>query len=226
MPFIYLDSTNPGTLDALSPIPAPPLSSVYGVSKYLSPWGLRATNTITSGLGHYPWPGVYYVPIKVDTTSTYDRVAIGLIDSSSIGGETFTYDLGLYDDNNEYPGDKLATFGSIAITSSTAAGNQLITINQQLTANNLYWLAIGITRTNFVGAPLLPTPAMSILVGDFANYRKSGSYSPASGGTTGIAWMEQFASYSGTLPTSAEATWQDGSQAVAHIPMIGLRRSA
>lgn len=231
MPFQYLDASTlnvgPHVSDAFTAIPVPPLDTVYGVQKYLSPWGLRATNTFQSaGSGHFPFNLIMFVPIKVDTTSTYDRIGFGLTSASSIGAETWTYNLGLYDDNGGYPGDLLTDFGSIAITSSSAAGNKLITISQQLTANTLYWLAIGGSRTNSGSQPYSVTPFFASIVGDFINYRKSGTYSPASTSTTGIGWVEQLSSYAGTLPTSAASSWTGNSGSCGIVPTVGLRRSA
>lgn len=226
-PFVYLDTTTltvaPAVSDSRTVIPIGPLT-LGGQPRYITPWGHRIT-TYFNNLQHLPFDHIAFYPLQVNTTSTYDRIGIGVIANNASLVRTFTYDIGLYSDNNGYPGNLITDFGSVSVSSATGASNQLITINQELTANTVYWLAMGVTTDDPTTQPYGFTPYLASLLGDFKNMKGSviGQSSPLSSAPAGLVFVEQFSSYTGTLPASAAGTPAVGA---AGYPLIGLRRSA
>lgn len=211
-----------GGLDAFATIPSPATTAEVSAPFWLSPWGLRTSNNFNQ-TSILPYKAISYVPVRVDVTSTYDRIGIGLI--STYGGtDTWTFRLGLYDDNDGYPGTRLADYGTLTVSSATSTGNKLITIDQELEGEKLYWLAIAQT-TNAAGGPVYgASPALGNITGDFKNYRKL-YYSPASSATCGICWQEQMFSSDGTLPSAAASDWTATAGVGGRVPQIGLRRA-
>lgn len=226
-PFVYLDTTTltvaPAVSDSTTVIPVGPLT-LGGQPRFITPWGNRIT-TYFGNLGHVPFDHIAYYPLQVNTTSTYDRVGIGVTANNASLVRTFTYDIGLYSNNNGYPGNRITDFGSVTVSSATGASNQLITINQQLTQNTVYWLAMGVTTDDPSTQPYSFTPYLASLLGDFKNMKGSniGQSSPNSTAPAGLVFVEQFGSYTGTLPASAAGTPSLG---LSGYPLIGLRRSA
>ncbi len=225
-PFVYLDTTTLTTTtvaDSTTVQKVPPLL-LAGQPRFLTPWGHRITTYFTN-LGHVPFDHIAYYPIQVDTTSTYDRVGIGVVANNASLTRTFTYDIGLYSNNNGYPGDRLTDFGSVTVDNTIGVSSRLITISQQLTANTVYWLAMGVTTDDPTTQPYGFTPYLASLLGDFKNMKGSniGQSSPSSTAPTGLVFVEQFGTYGGTLPASAGGTPALG---LCGYPLIGLRRSA
>lgn len=226
MPYLYLDTSKLATTtvsDSTAVIKVPPLT-LGGQPRYLTPWGERIT-TYVPQLGHVPFNHVAYIPIQVDTTSTYDRIGIGVNATNASLVRTFTYSLGLYSNNNGYPGTRLADYGSVTVNSSTGYSNQLITISQELTANTVYWLAMGVTTDDPSTQPYTYTPFLVSLLGDFKNMKGTniGQASPVSTAPAGLVFVEQFGSYSGSLPSASAGTPTLG---LSGYPLISLRRSA
>jgi hypothetical protein len=225
-PFIYLDTTTLTTTtvsDSTTVQKVPPLL-LGGQPRFLTPWGNRIT-TYFGNLGHLPYDHIAYYPIQVDTTSTYDRIGIGVVANNASLVRTFTYDIGLYSNNNGYPGNRITDFGSVSVSSATGASNQLITISQQLTANTIYWIAVGVTTDDPTTQPYGFTPYLASLLGDFKNMKGSniGQSSPSSTAPAGLVFIEQFGTFGGTLPASAAGTPSLG---LSGYPLVGLRRSA
>lgn len=226
MPFVYLDTTKLATTtvaDSTTAQKVPPLT-LGGQPRFLTPWGHRIT-TYFPQTQHVPFDHVAYFPIQVDTTSTYDRIGIGVSSNNASLVRTFTYDIGLYANNLGYPGTRIADYGSVTVNSSTASSNQLITISQELTANTLYWLAMGVTTDDPSTQPYSYTPYLASLLGDFKNMKGSniGQASPVSTAPAGLVFVEQFGSFGGTLPSAAAGTPALG---LSGYPLIALRRSA
>jgi hypothetical protein len=225
-PFIYLDTTTLTTTtvsDSTTVQKVPPLL-LAGQPRFLTPWGNRIT-TYFGNLGHVPFDHIAFYPIQVDTTSTYDRIGIGVVANNASLVRTFTYDIGLYSNNNGYPGNRITDFGSVSVSSATGASNQLITISQTLTANTIYWIAVGVTTDDPTTQPYGFTPYLASLLGDFKNMKGSniGQSSPSSTAPAGLVFVEQFGSYTGTLPASAAGTPSIG---LSGYPLVALRRSA
>ena len=200
------------------------------VNRYILPWGLELMGVSTTGnqARHFPIPAILYVPIKMASTISVDRVGVMFTGANSCV-DTWYYDVSLYTHNgtDNYPATKLADLGTFTYQPGvTSDGVQLITINQTLTANTTYWLAIGI-RNNavFPGADIMAgrTPWMYQQHADFAMFRKIGN-STAGSGANGMAWVEQPQTYSGTRPSSTVYANTAGSTAV--VPQLRLRRSA
>ena len=226
MPFVYLDTTTLATTtvaDSTTVQKVPPLT-LGGQPRFLTPWGHRITTYFPQSQ-HVPYDHIAYFPIQVDTTTTYDRIGIGVTSNNASLVRTFTYDIGLYSNNAGYPGNRLADFGSVNVSSATATSNQLITISQQLTANTVYWLAMGVTTDDPTTQPYTYTPYLASLLGDFKNMKGSniGQSSPSSTAPAGLVFVEQFGSFAGTLPASAGGTPALG---LSGYPLIALRRSA
>jgi hypothetical protein len=207
--------------DSSSPIPVPPVT-LGGQPRFLRPYGLQLSSLIAPPHGGIPFNSLQYQPLTVDTTSTYDRIGLGV--TANVAGltRTFTYRIGLYSDNNGVPGSLLNDFGTIVITNATAAGNQLITINKTLTANTKYWLALGVSTDDATTQPYSSVPSLAVLMGDFENMRLLGSPSAGSSVSSGICFIESFGSFSGTLP----ASYTGATITNVHMPLISLRRSA
>jgi hypothetical protein len=205
----------------LQPINVPP------VNRYLIPKGIEVGASVTTGNQgrHAGINHAEYIPLVVDTTSTYDRIGISYVGANSCV-DTWYYDLALYDGNiaDEYPSTKLADLGTIQIVpGTTATGAQIITINQTLQANKLYFLAIGIRFSSPTDFMANRTPFLVQQQGSFAMFAKRGLPN-AAGASHGFCWFEQLGTYSGTHPaTMSYAT----NQAVSTTsPRLALRRSA
>jgi hypothetical protein len=223
MPYIYNSSAllSASVSDNLQPITVPP------VNRYLYPIGLELNATSTTGLGyrHQVAKGIQFVPIKVASTITLDRIGMFIQDTNSCV-DTWTYNLGLYTHNStdNYPNTQIADFGTITFDGGvTPTGVQLITINQTLNANTTYWLAIGINvdATNDTSAGR--TPYVAQLNGDYAMFRKRG-ISAANSGGLGMAWAHSLGSYAGTLPASV--SYSSNSASLPACIRTPLRRSA
>jgi len=226
MPFLYLDTSNLATTtvaDSTTVQKIPPLT-LGGQPRFLTPWGNRITTYFTT-TQHVPYDHIAYYPIQVDTTSTYDRIGVGVTSINASLTRTFTYDIGLYSNNSGYPGNLITDFGSVNVTSATTSSNQLITISQVLTANTIYWLAMGVTTDDPTTQPYTYTPYLASLLGDFKNMKGSniGQSSPVSTAPAGLVFVEQFGSYTGSLPASSAGTPSLG---LSGYPLISLRRSA
>jgi hypothetical protein len=94
----------------------------------------------------------YYMPIYVDSTTTFDRLAIAT--SSTFVG-TATLRLGLYADANGTPSTLILDAGTVSATAINTVYE--ITISQSLNAG-FYWMAFcqqgtAPTTGNYTGAP-------------------------------------------------------------------------
>lgn len=226
MPYIYNSGTAIASniTDNLQPINVPP------VNRYLQPWGLELkASTVTGEMSrHTVVPSISFVPIKVASTITVDRLGLFFTGANSCT-DTWYYDFALYTHNstNFYPNTKIADLGTITYEPGvTANGAIQLTINATLNANTTYWLAIGI-RTNaaFPGTDFLAgrTPHLHQQQGDFQMFRRRG-LSAANTQTGGMAWAEQIPSYSGTLPTTTAGL--NSSAVFPVVPRVVFRRSA
>jgi hypothetical protein len=223
MPYIYNSSASvsAGVSDNLQPIVAPP------VNRYLYPLGIDLSAGTQTGTAyrHTGNKVVQFVPIKVASTITADRIGIMFVDNNSCV-DTWTYDLGLYTNNStdNYPSDLITNFGTLTFAGGvTPVGVQQITINQTLTANTTYWLAIGITVNAGTDIAAARTPVVYQLQGDYSMYRKRG-ISAVNSGSLGMAWGHSLGSYAGTLPASV--TYASNSASIPTCIRTPLRRSA
>jgi len=223
MPYIYNSSAllSASVSDNLQPQTAP------AINRYLYPLGLELGPTSATGVGyrHQIAKGIQFVPIKVASTITVDRIGMFISDTNSCV-DTWTYNLGLYTHNStdNYPSTQIADFGTVTFDGGvTSPGAQLITISQTLNANTTYWLAIGISvdATNDTSAGR--TPYVSQLHGDYAMFRKRG-ISAANSGGVGMAWAHSLGSYTGTLPASV--SYSSNSASLPACIRTPLRRSA
>jgi len=200
--------------------------NVPAVNRYLSPKGLDYNaSAITGNLGiHSRAAHIEYIPLVVDTAITIDRIGLGYLTNNSTAS-TWYYDLGLYEGSvaEEYPATKLADFGTITIAPATATGAQLITINQTLDANKLYFLAMGIRWSDNADFLSGKTPFLVQQHGNFSMFAKRGLSSAVSAGF-GMAWMEQLQTYTGTLPSTT--SYANNSAVAPLSPRLVLRRSA
>lgn len=223
MPYIYNSSASvsAGVSDNLQPQTAP------AVNRYLYPFGLDLTAGTQTGSAyrHTGNRAIQFVPIKVASTITVDRIGIMFVDNNSCV-DTWTYDLGLYTHNStdNYPSTQIANFGTLTFQGGvTPTGVQQITINQTLNANTTYWLAIGINvnANNDIGAAR--TPIVYQLQGDYPLFRKRG-IAAVNSGSLGMAWGHSLGSYAGTLPASV--TYASNSASLPTCIRTPLRRSA
>jgi hypothetical protein len=223
MPYIYNSSAllSASVSDNLQPISAPP------VNRYLYPWGLDLQGVSATGnqARHTVTKCIQFVPIKVASEITVDRIGMFIVDTNSCV-DTWTYDLGLYTHNStdNYPSTQIANFGTITFDGGvTSPGVQQITISQTLEANTTYWLAIGINVDNTNDTSAGRTPWVYQLQGDFAMYRKRG-ITAVNSASAGMAWGHSLGSYSGTLPASV--SYASNSASLPTCIRTPLRRSA
>lgn len=111
-----------------------------------------ASTTLTSNR-------LYYIPIQVPRTTTFDRIAIS--HAATTAGAGSVVRLGIYNNSNDRPGSLLLDAGTVDLT--TAAGLKTITISQQLTPG-IWWLAAVAQVTSgsptfTTSAPYIPCPA-------------------------------------------------------------------
>lgn len=204
----------------LSPINVPP------VSRYIVPRGveLNAAITTLTNYSHARVNHVEYIPFVVDTTTTYDRIGINYVNANSCAS-TWYYDVALYSANtaDRFPDTKLTDFGTFTIEPGvTATGGQLITIDQTLQANTLYFLAIGVRWNNNTDLMAGRSPHLTLLQGDYPMFAKRG-LSNAAASTYGISWFDAIGSYS-ALPSTTSYT--SSVSVISVSPRLALRRSA
>ena len=223
MPYIYNSSAllSASVSDNLQPITEPP------VNRYLYPWGQDLLGVSGTGVQarHFGPNHIQFVPIKVASTISVDRIGIMFTDANSCV-DTWTYYLGLYTNNStdNYPSAKIADLGTITYEPGvTPNGVQLVTINQTLTANTTYWLAVGVTSSSTTDLFAGRTPFVFQLQGDFAMFRKRG-ITAANSGCLGMTWLHSVGSFSGTLPSTV--TYASNSAAFSFAIRTPLRRSA
>lgn len=224
MPYTYNNSATLSTSANLQAMEAP------AVNRYLMPWGLdlMGVTTTANQARHFPIPGLLYVPIKMASTISVDRVGLNFVGANSCT-DTWFYDVSMYTHNStdNYPSTKIADLGTFTYQPGvTANGVQLITINQTLNANTTYWFTVGI-RNNavFPGADILAgrTPWVFQQQGDFSMFRKRGMSSPGTG-AVGMAWVESANTYSGTRPAST--VYANSAASTGIVPQLRFRRSA
>lgn len=222
MPYIYNSSAANTNVSAnLNPISAPP------INRYTYPWGFDVSGVTGTGSQnrHIPSKMVQFVPIKMDSTITIDRIGIMFIAANSCV-DTWTYDIGLYTHNatDNYPASLITTFGTLTYQPGvTANGVQELTINQQLLGNTTYWLAIGINASAGTDIAAGRTPWVYNLQGDFQMYRKRGIAS-VQVGSMGACWGHSVGTYAGTLP--ATVTYATNTASFPTFIRTPFRRSA
>jgi len=222
MPYTYNLSGSASASNAnLSAIAVP------AVNRYLYPVGLDLTAGSQTGAGyrHTGNKVIQFVPLKVATTITVDRIGLMIVDNNSCV-DTWTYSLGLYTNNStdNYPNTLITDFGDITYEAGvTPTGVQQITINQTLQANTQYWIAIGIYVNATNDTSNARTPIMYQLQGDFAIYRKRG-ISAVNSGALGMAWGHSLGSFDGNLPSSV--SYASNSASLPTCIRTPLRRSA
>ena len=125
-------ATGPAGADGGTELTAgvPPQSGYY-IRKYAT-----TTSSITAQLNI-----VYYSPIFIFATGSYDRIAVRTASAFSGSG---VMRLGIYNDNNGIPGTLVVDAGTISATAANT--NYEITIDQLLNAG-LYWIA-AVSQTN------------------------------------------------------------------------------
>lgn len=222
MPYIYNSSAASVNVSAnLNPITAPP------VGRYTHPWGFDVSGvSLTNNTSrHLPNPFIQFVPIKMDSTITINKIgAVFTGDNGAV--DTWSYNIGLYthDAVNNYPASLITTYGTLSYDAGvTTPGAQEITISQELLANTIYWIAVGVTVSGTTDVPAGKTPALFTMQGDFQMYRKRGMASVSSG-SLGACWAHSIGTYAGTLP--ATVTYAANSTSLPTFIRIAFRRSA
>lgn len=105
---------------------------------------------------------LYYVPVMIDETTTFDRVAVN--HEATAAGALSVARIGIYPNAaGNVPGNLLLDCGSIDL--STAAALKPLTINQQLT-RGLWWFGVVTQVTS--GSPTLAVAAPYVGVPDVA----------------------------------------------------------
>ena len=145
---------------------------------------------------------IYAHPFYVPKTITLDRIAVNVTTLVASG----KCRLGIYSDNNCEPGTLLLDAGEV---DTSATGVKSLTINQQLTENNLYWLVfVSNSATHVVrGAPV----ASILVVLGFDNNL----------GTAGVKAFYATQTYGALPSTFPTPTNQTGT-----LPLVFVRLSA
>jgi len=151
---------------------------------YLTTWGYgrQIGQAATEGR-------VYFTPIHIPDTVTFDRIACQVALGSAAGG---VVRMGVYrnDLTTQYPGERIGDYGTVAVT---AGGIKTIDIVPSLTlGEGLYWLASAhqgapATQATFIGSdcqngtedfwnpnPFFPIVASSTLTGGMAGVVQDG----------------------------------------------------
>ena len=209
--------------DNLQPIAAPV------VGRYFTPRGKDHLGvTMRPGVtahNHPPYPsGILFVPIVMAETITADRIGF-MIRGAATTIDQWSYTLGLYTHNaaDNYPDTLITSYGQVLYQNGSFDGPQLITINQQFNANQVYWVAFGIRDAALNDANAGMAPAVDCADGDFPMFRKRGASSVFSA-HPGVAWLHSFNAFNGTLPSSV--TYAASSGGVSITPRVSFRRSA
>jgi hypothetical protein len=222
MPFVYSTITpSVGVPDNTAPIPLCP------VNRYMRPWGTDLGVSVQGdNYSRHTVPRhLSYIPFKPAENMTFDRIGFRYYDLNSCV-DTWSYKIGIYTDQDNYPKDLLADLGTLSIVPAappSPGAIELISLSQSLTANTLYWIAIGVNQSGGTDGGAGRTPYLGLLNGDFYQFRKRGMASGAAA-VDGIAWLEQVNSFAGTFPTSTSYSNVVGSTGLAIRPQI--RRSA
>jgi hypothetical protein len=223
MPYIYNSSAllSASVSDNLQPITAPP------VNRHLYPWGIDFLGGSGGGYlnRHIPLNCMIFVPVKVASTITVDRIGMYIVDPNSCT-DTWYYRFGLYTNNStdNYPNTLIADLGQVSFQPGVdSPGVFQIAINQTLNANTTYWIAIGITASGGTDMSLGRTPLTYQIQGDFALFRKRG-LSAINSASAGIGWAHSIGSFSGTLPASV--SYASNSASTGFCIRTPLRRSS
>jgi hypothetical protein len=222
MPFVYSSTLTPTAgVDNTSAISLPP------INRYTYPWGFDVSGVTGTGSQnrHIPSKMIQFVPIKFEANLTIDRIGMMFVAANSTV-DTWTYDLGLYSHNatDNYPSDLITNFGTLTYQPGvTANGPQEITINQSLSGNIIYWIAIGINASAGTDIAAGRTPWVFNLQGDFQMYRKRGIFSQ-SVGSMGACWGHSVGTYAGTLPASV--SYASNTASFPTFIRTAIRRSA
>lgn len=221
MPFVYSTiAPAVGVPDNTAPIPLCP------VNRYMRPWGTDLGKTLETAnyFRHVVPRHVSYIPFKPAETMTIDRIGMRYLDLNSCV-DAWYYKFGLYASSDNYPSTLIADFGTLTIDPAAppAAGSLEITVNQQLTGNTLYWIAIGVNQSGGTDQAANRTPLLSLLNGDFYQFRRRGMASGMAG-VDGIAWLEQVNSFPGTF--SASTSYSNVVASIGTTIRPHLRRSA
>ena len=145
---------------------------------------------------------VYYTPIYVGSTTTFDRLAIRT-GSTFVG--TATVRIGIYNDSNGQPSTVVLDAGTVSCTAATTIYE--ITINQSLTPG-FYWLAMVQQGTAPTTAAYFGVTAGGTL---YQNYYIMSSTSPSAAATAAFTQNSVTGAFAtaGTLTASTIAlhTW-------------------
>jgi hypothetical protein len=193
----------------------------------MRPWGtdLGVTTQGANYSRHIIPRHLSYIPFKPAENMTFDRIGIRYFDLNSCV-DAWYYKIGLYSDGGNYPATRLADFGTLTIDPAgpPVAGSSLeLTVSQALTANTLYWIAIGVNQSGGTDQTAGRTPYLGLLNGDFYQFRKRG-LSNGAAGLDGIAWLEQINTFAASFPTSTSYSNVISSTGLSIRPH--LRRSA
>lgn len=222
MPFVYSLSAaqSADVSDNLQPIVAP------AVNRYFHTWGIdhKASTVNNNTDRHIPINHIAFAPIKMASTISVNQASMYF---NGGGGttDTWTYNLALYTHNSadNYPATKIADLGNFTWQPGvTLAGQQSITISQQMLMNTVYWIGVGISASGTTDYSAGVTPSLYQQTGDFAMYRKRG-LSSTSSGAAGMSWTQNVGSYAGTMPATTTYT-TPGSTPL--FPRVLFRRSA
>ncbi len=207
----------------LQPISAPP------INRYFAPRGqdfLAVTLRPVSGAHGLPaFPnGIWFLPIVMAETVTADRIGF-VIRGANGTVDQYTYTMGLYEHNptENYPSTLITSYGSVVYQNGVTDGAQLITINQQLNVNQVYWIAVGLQNTGGADLATAISPHLDCLTGDFSMYRKRGT-TAVNSSFPGVSWLHSLGTFNGTLPASVSFASNAASTSLA--PRVSLRRSA
>ena len=222
MPFVYSNAT-PGASTAADSTAAIPLAAV---GRYMRPLGTDLGQAANGNYTRHFIPRhLQFLPFKPQYDMSFDQIGIVYYGDNSCVDNWF-YKLGLYASADNYPSTLIADYGSIAIEPGlpTTLGPKTLPVsNQALTGGVLYWLAVGTNQSGGTDSSNNRSPWIGMLNGDYANMRRRGITSPASG-PDGLSYLEQVNSFAGSFPASTSFANNAAGYGYAIRPSI--RRSA
>jgi hypothetical protein len=218
MPFVYSSTlTNNYGVDSTSPIPIPPVGAwtrPLGVDNGQSGGGITLSR-------HFVTKHIEYVPFKPQYNMTFSDIAIRYFAANSCV-DTWTYRLGIYNSNDNYPSTLITDFGALTVDPAVTSPGLLshTGLSTALTGGQLYWLACGINYSGTTDLSNNRTPIMGLMIGDYVNMRRRGM-TAANVGLDGISFIEQAGVYAGgSLPASTNPNNINVGFAIAVRPFL------
>lgn len=155
---MYTYSLAPGTSEPQVPETLGAVTPVSGKEYY-------QLNTLYTASGNNTTIYGGFYPIKFSEQATVSALSIRAF--APYGGASLSFRLGIYEDNNGFPGALLIDAGTLNWFNFATAGDKLITCSQVLDADTTYWVAVGCMLTGV-------SPNMLLTIGNINPFASLG----------------------------------------------------